>query len=394
MKIGDRFECEIESVAFGGDGVARVGGMVAFVAFALPGEKLVGRVTAIKRDYFRAEIVELTHPSPHRIKPACPYFRRCPGCAYMHTDQEGEREIKFAQLEHILKSLGFGIRAEMAEPLPQLGYRNKIVLHASCERGETVLGYVGRKQSETVDVERCLLAASGINDELAACRAKPGFFHSLHHGMDVTFRAASGGVVWWRNSPPRGLSWLRTEMPFGVFSVPAASFSQVNPYGAAKLLELFGEELVREPAPLVADIYAGCGMFALQAALSGTPETVMLESDAESAAAAAYNFKQHGREAKILTGDAAEVLPELVESLPDGALVVVDPPRNGLVPAAVRALGSERVRRLIYVSCDPATFARDAAKLAACGLAPRRIAQVDMFPRSAGFELFTVWGRD
>ncbi|MPN37071.1 23S rRNA (uracil-C(5))-methyltransferase RlmCD [bioreactor metagenome] len=73
--------------------------------------------------------------------------------------------------------------------------------------------------------------------------------------------------------------------------------------------------------------------------------------------------------------------------------MVVDPPRTGLAPAASRALGSERVSRLVYVSCDPATFARDAAKLADAGLSPRRIAQVDMFPRCAGFELFTVWER-
>ncbi len=391
MKTGDRFECEIESVAFGGDGVARVDGMVAFVAFALPGEKLVGRVTAIKRDYFRAEIAELLEPSAMRVEPACPYYRRCPGCAYLHVTPEGERGIKADQLTHLLRPLGLDALAEPAATLPCTGYRNKIVLHTAKDRGDTLFGYVGRNTNETVDVERCLLAAPEINGCLAECRAKPGFFHSLHAGMDVTFRAYDGGVAWWRNSPPRKMSWLRTSMPFGAFSVPALSFSQVNPHGAARLLALLEDELIRRPAAAVADVYAGCGLFALKAALSGVPKTVLLESDSEALAAAAYNFKQHGREAEFLAGDAAKLLPELIESLPDDALVVVDPPRTGLAPAAARSLGSEKVRRLVYVSCDPATFARDAAKLTTAGLSPRRIAQVDMFPRCAGFELFTVW---
>lgn len=393
MKPGDRFECEVESAAFGGDGVARVAGMVAFIPFALPGEKLTARIVKVKSDYLRAEIVSIGQASPFRIEPECPLYRRCPGCAYLHCAYECELELKLAQLRSMLRVAGLDLAAEAAagnRALPNEFYRNKIVLHARKDAGRTELGYVGRNPSELVDVERCLLASPGINAELAACRAKPGFFNSLHDGMDVTFRESAAGVAMWRNSPPRNLSWLRENMPFGSFSVPAGSFSQVNPDGAAQLIGLLRDYLSRRPAASVADIYGGAGLFGLTAGLAGASEVIVIESDPAAVAAAEYNFRNYGVRGGFLAGDAAELLPETLERV---ELAIVDPPRTGLPGRAIGALASGRADRLVYISCNPATFMRDAGKLSAAGFQAAEIRMVNMFPRSAGFELFSVWER-
>jgi len=394
MKTGDRFECVVESVAFGGDGVARVDGMVAFVAGALPGEKLVAAITSVKSDYLVAKVSEIKTPSPRRITPACPLFGRCPGCAYMHADYSCELELKTGQLRHLLSAVENAPEPEcVSTPSePCLGYRNKIVLHVEKDHGETILGYMG-KSGKVVGVPRCLLADEAINRFLADQLAKPGFFHSLHHNMDVTFRKTPQGVLMWRNSPPRNMSYLKEPMPFGSFSAPVGSFAQVNRTGAAHLVELVGNYVRGTEAKFVVDAYSGSGLFGLTAALAGAETVTLIESDAVASAAAGYNFESRGLRAKFVTADAGEALPEILEAAPPGALLIVDPPRAGLSPRAVGAIARSPIGKVAAISCDPATFARDARKLAQSGFGLKSAKLVNMFPRTAGFELFAILER-
>ncbi|MDD4818243.1 MAG: TRAM domain-containing protein [Victivallaceae bacterium] len=392
MKIGDRFECVVESAAFGGEGVARVDGMVAFIPFTLPGERVVARIVKIKSDYLRCELSGLLEKSPDRIEPECPYFHRCPGCAYLHASYECELRIKREQLHRFLVPLGL---AEMAGDFDgggrQLGYRNKIVLHVRKEKGETMLGYVGRSPSELVEIAACKLAAPELNAELAGHLSDPGFRHTLHDGMDVTFRKSADKILMWRNSPPKSLSWLREETAVGLISVPPGSFSQINPDGAAKLLALLDAYLAAFPVKgKTVDAYSGAGLFGLAAAVSGAEPVVELESDAAAVEAAKFNFSARGIAAEFASGDAAAGLGE---ALKDAELLIVDPPRSGLSHASFRAIRDSAVARMVYISCDPATWSRDAAKLIDAGFNAKTVVPVNMFPRSAGFELFSVWER-
>lgn len=402
MKEGDRFKCRVDSVAFGGDGVAHIEDMVVFIPQVLPGELIEAKIRKIKKDYIRAAAVNILEPSPLRIVPECKYFKYCPGCTYAHADYQLELDIKLDQLKHILRvenqihaadiAVAFSGKSENGVSPAK---RNKIVLHAAKERGETVLGYVSGNGS-VVDIECCLAANPEINVELAAMRNKAGFFHSLHDGMDITFRyTENNGVLMWRNKPPRNASWLKEQMPFGSFSVPAGSFSQVNPSGAAALLELVKSELMRKKADIVADVYCGAGLFGLQAALCGATRVIGIESDADAVAAAKYNFKQYGYEdnSEFVAGDAAEVIGEITAGMDESGILIVDPPRGGMEGKVVGAIGSSNIRRMIYISCNPSTLGRDLRRLAGYGFEAVQVTMVNMFPRSGHFEVFTVLER-
>jgi len=399
MKIGDKFQCTIESVAFGGDGVARVENMVVFIPFVLPGETVIAKIRTIKRDYLRARAVEILTASPERITPVCPLYNRCPGCVYQHSSFKEEQEIKLSQLKQLLHGVVEmeNITASTAvTPENALHYRNKIVLHTLKDHGETLLGYVGRDVSETVDVKNCPLACQAINDELAVQRNKPGFDHSIHAGMDVTFRyTPANGVLMWRNNPPKNLSWLKEELPFGCMSVPAGSFTQVNPVGMKALVELLQAEIKRMAPEKVIDAYCGAGLFGLAAGLAGAAQIVAVEADEAAVQAANYNFKQYNLadHAVAHAGDAGDELSELLIDFPESGVLIVDPPRGGLTPK-VRAVSiRSNLKRMIYISCNPSTLNRDLHTLESGGFKVVKCVMINMFPRSSHFEVFTVLER-
>ena len=402
MRIGTEFQCEVETCALGGNGIARVDGEVVFLPGTLPGEKLIGRITAEKKNFSRAEVVRFGAKSPHRIEPACRCFGRCPGCRYLHADYPYETALKQRQMLDMMKAAGTprgeGVVAEPFAPEPPLGYRNKIVLHAHKVRGETFFGYVMADNTTVTDIEMCPLAHPEINAELARLRADKGFFHSLHEGMSVTFRRTErDGVKFWRNAPAKNLTWLREETSFGELSVPCGSFFQVNPAGGARLVERFLEVVERQKPRRVIDLYAGAGLFGCAAASRGVPEILAVESDGAAAEAAKYNLRKFDSvSSRVVAGDAAEAFAEAGRGTEAAAstLLVVDPPRTGLSGKAVKELCGSPLRNLVYISCNPATWTRDAARLIRGGFSLRFLEVVNMFPRTEHVELFTEWARD
>lgn len=400
MRIGTEFQCEIETCALGGDGIARVGGEVIFLPGTLPGEKLIGRITAEKKNFSRAEVVRFGAKSPHRIEPACRCFGRCPGCRYLHADYPYETALKQRQMLDMMKTAGImcdeSAVAEPFGPEPPLGYRNKIVLHVHKVRGETFLGYVMADNTTVTDIEMCPLAHPQINAELARLRADRGFLHSLHEGMSVTFRRTErDGVKFWRNAPAKNLTWLREETVFGELSVPCGSFFQVNPAGGARLVGRFLEVVERLHPRRVIDLYAGAGLFGCAAASRGVPEILAVESDGAAAEAARYNLAKFDPvSSRVVAGDAADAFAESGRGEADSTLLVVDPPRTGLSGKAVKELCDSPLRNLVYISCNPATWTRDALRLIRGGFSLRSLEVVNMFPRTEHFELFTEWARD
>jgi len=398
MQTGTEFQCEIETCAMGGDGLARVDNEVVFIPQTLPGEKLIGRITAEKKNFSRAEIVRFGFQSPHRVEPACPYFGRCPGCRYLHAEYSYETELKQNQLLGMMNAAGFEYDPNVVEkpfaPQPELGYRNKIVLHAHLVQGRTFFGYVMGDNTTVTDIESCPLARPEINAELAKLRGDKGFLCSLHEGMDVTFRHTEhDGVKFWRNAPAKNLTWLRETTPFGPLSVPCGSFFQVNPAGGARLVERFLETVGREKPDRVIDLYAGAGLFGCAAAGRGVGDILAVESDAAAAEAAKFNLGKYGADrSEVVAGDAADALKTLEAG--QNTLLVVDPPRNGLSFPAMKALTESGLKKLACISCNPATWTRDAIRLAKGGFELRGLELVNMFPRTEHFELFSEWVRD
>lgn len=344
MKRGAEIELEIVDVAYGGDGIARHEGRVVFVPFTITGERIRARITDLHRSYARAEIREILLPSPDRAAPPCPVFTRCGGCAYQHMAYAKQLEIKTRQVAEVLRRIGKISEppVEPARPSPwEYHYRNRITVHVD----PPDIGFRGTDPRRLVTIEECLLAEDRVNAALAGLRAK-------------------------RRLRP-GPATLRADRE-------TSGFRQVND-GAAEVLASVVQEMAGGGAVLV-DAYCGAGFFAKR--LLGSFERIVgIDWDERST-----NQARTDADAKevYFTGDTAELLPGiLAEHQPQ--TVLLDPPAQGIATEVVDALVSSTVPRIVYVSCDPATLARDIGKLSA-HYALKRAVPVDMFPQTASIE--------
>lgn len=348
MKPGNELTLEITDVAYGGAGLARHEGRVVFVPFTIPGEMVRARLGKITRSWMQAHAVGILAPSPDRVTPPCPVYARCGGCAYQHIAYPRQLEIKTHQVAEALRRIGKISHppVEAARPSPQeYHYRNRITVHVDPPR----VGFRGTDPRQIIDVRACLLAADKVNEALAALRAKK----RLRPGP-ATLRSGSAGT----------------------------GFRQVNDTAAAVLAGVVAE--LAGSGTVLIDAYCGAGFFAkhLRAAFDrviGIDWDARSTEDARRDAAAAELY---------LTGDATELLSSLLaEHAP--SVVLLDPPSQGVAPSVIDALLARPVPRLVYVSCDPATLARDLGKLAP-RYALRRAVPVDMFPQTASIETATL----
>lgn len=344
VRTGDELQVEITAVAYGGDGLGRYGGRVVFVPFTVPGETVRARVVRVRRQWVRAEPVEILVASPDRVPPPCPWFTRCGGCAYQHVAYPAQLALKTGQVAEALRRIGKfeGAAVEAARPSPrEYGYRNRITVHV----GPHAVGFRGTDPREVVDIARCLLAGEEVNAALARLRGKK----RLRRGP-ATLRA---------DPENRG-------------------FRQVND-GAAEILAGVVAEMAGSAAVLV-DAYCGAGFFARR--LRGSfPRVIGLDWDTRSIEAARHGAQPHE---EYLAGDAALLLPSVL-SAPSETVVLLDPPAQGVTSSVVATLLETKPFRLVYVSCDPATLARDLAALRPA-YRLQRVAPVDMFPQTASIE--------
>jgi len=402
MTLGDTLSCTIESLAYGGDGLARVDGRVVFIGETIPGETVRCRVTAVKKNYARAELLKVEVPSPDRIEPCCRVsdpadgtVRRVPGCVYDHLGYPAELAAKQHQLQGFLRRLKDAqephVLPALAAPHP-LHYRNKIVLHSQRGRVGTALGYRLEPSHRVLDIPACPLACEAINRALGELRASPAF-RALPPDVDVTLRwTPHDGALWWTSPPSRtqaGPDLLTENSPAGPLAVPRDGFYQVNPSVA--------DELVRTAAAWFADdagasdlldLYCGVGVFGFACMRAGGTRLTGIEAGRAAIAAARQNARALGIPATFLCNalgqSALEVRKHLAE--PARATIIVDPPRDGLDPDITRALVAAAAKRIFYVSCDPATLTRDLAVLTSGGYRLTRARLFDLFPRTAHFE--------
>jgi tRNA/tmRNA/rRNA uracil-C5-methylase (TrmA/RlmC/RlmD family) len=344
MKPGDELSLEITDVAYGGAGLGRHEGRVVFIPFTIPGETVRVRLDKVTRNWMQARVIKIITASPDRVAPPCPLFRRCGGCAYQHIAYPRQLEIKTQQVAETLRRIGKfpDPPVEPARPSPlAYAYRNRITVHVV----PPVIGFRGTDPREVVDVKECLLAAENVNAALAALRSKK----RLRPGP-ATLRSGPAGT----------------------------GFRQVNDQ-AAEVLAGVVQELAGRGG-LLLDAYCGAGFFAKKL-LGQFTRVVGLDWDRRSIDTARADA---GPSEEYHAGDAAELLPELLTGARD-AVVLVDPPAQGLAEDVIAALLKIGPPRIVYVSCDPATLARDLAKLRA-GYELQRTVPVDMFPQTASIE--------
>lgn len=411
---------QIEKPIYGGAFLARVEGKAVFVPLTLPGEQARVRVVEDKRSYATAEVEEIQSPAPERIEPGCRHFGACGGCQYQHANYTAELGFKRAILRETLERAGAQVPVEIeaiaAEPW---AYRNRIRL-AFDAAGR--VGYRGRRSHTVVPIEECPIsapilvkAATMLHEVIRAARSSPhptevslfcngdetAVLASIAFARPPKMRIDDIASAWQASIPSlTGLEFqvegrrnepLRTIAQWGVASLPYAaagfryrvdqgSFFQVNRWLVDSLVE---RVTAGRSGKLAWDLYAGVGLFARK--LAERFERVMAVESAP-VAIEALQENLRGVPGEAIRSDAIAFLRRQQNPAPE--LIVVDPPRTGLGPEMTAELARIAAPAVVYVSCDPATLARDLRALAGERYVIDSIAMVDLFPQT--FHLETV----
>ena len=404
-------------VAHGGWCVARPeDGPVVFVRHALPGETVMARITEVTSRLARAEAVDIVTPSPDRVEPPCPHARPggCGGCDWQHATLPAQREVKAAVIRQQLRRLAGLDREVTVEALPGdegpgdgkpdagLGWRTR-VQYAVGPYGTA--GLRAHRSHEVVGIGQCLIAHPGINDLGLPARRWPGAASvealvvpgTGERAVVVTTKGSvppdtapgADAVLRRTGSPGRGLIPVRGRAYLSHLAggrdwrVSAGAFWQVHPEAAGVLTEAVLAALEPRAGDAALDLYCGAGLFAgaLAPLVGDTGSVTGVEADHAAVRDARHNLRPWPW-ARVRRGDVAAVLRRGGGALPQARLVVADPPRAGLAREVVDYLGADGngASRLAYVSCDPATLARDIALLAARGWTLAGLRAFDAFP--------------
>jgi len=433
---GQVIEVTTVDVAHGGWCVARPGdGPVVFVRHALPGETVRARVTEVTSKLARAEAIEILAASPDRVEAPCPHARPggCGGCDWQHAGLPAQRSLKAAVIRQQLTRLAGLDREITVEPLPGdeepgagLGWRTRVQFAV---RPDGVAGLRAHRSHEVIDIGECLIAHPGITDLGLPARhwpgtssvealvatgsgeraviispAGPGLGRSAPPEIpraDAVLRR--GGPSNRRLTPVRGRAYLSQRAAERDWRVSAGVFWQVHPGAPGALTEAVLTALEPRPADVALDLYCGAGLFAgvLSPAVGPGGTVVGVEADPAAVRDARHNLRPWPW-ARVHKGDVAAVLRRGGQSgtggaaLPPARLVVADPPRSGLAREVIGYLGAAEhgAARFAYVSCDPATLARDIGLLAARGWVLAGVRAFDAFPMTHHVECVATLVRD
>lgn len=405
MQKGSQIELTIQSIAFGGDGVARTEECVVFVPFTAVGDQILAEVTEVRKNFAKARLLAVNVPGPGRTEPSCPHYGRCGGCQYQHLTYEAEFAAKQQQLRDCLSRIG-GVREvppfAAAFPAPECyGYRNKLRLEAKAlpvEKGEPAqldYGYYALDNKTFLRINGCRLARPELNKQLpAAIKSEWGRANAHRRKNErpgaLTLRIDSDGAVkYFFGFSPSKLGWFHEELAGVPYRVPVGSFWQVNPQVASELLRTVDGWLAGLPLENLVDAYCGVGTFAC-ALTPAFRERLLIENDRAATEAAEYNLQQRLLGCQILTAATEQALPKALPRYESAkTLVVLDPPRTGCQEQVLECLLKCRPAFVLYVSCNPSTLARDLKRLTG-GESPaytlEKIGLFDMFPRTAHFE--------
>jgi tRNA/tmRNA/rRNA uracil-C5-methylase (TrmA/RlmC/RlmD family) len=432
-------ELAVSDVAHGGWCVARQpDGRVVFVRHALPGERVRARVTGTTARFARAEVVEILQASPDRVEPPCPHARPdgCGGCDWQHATPQAQRRLKAAVVSQQLRRIAGLDRAVTVEPLPGddggLGWRTRVrfsvgpdgvaglLKHRShevvgvgdCPLAQPLVlqtGVTGQRwqQVSSLEVvvspgsaERAVIVTPGAGRRQAAGRRRAAAGGAgtgtpagraaarLAGQADTVLAAGRGG----RLTALRGRGYLRQHAAGRTWRVGAGTFWQVHPGAADALTAAVLEVLRPAPGDLALDLFCGAGLFAgvLAEAVGPGGAVIGVEADRAAVRDARHNLRgspwariQHGEVATVLAGGPAWL------DRPGAGLAVLDPPRTGAGRAVIEHLlrppGTDggrpaRLRRVAYVSCDPATLARDIVVFGELGWQLAGLRAFDAFP--------------
>jgi 23S rRNA (uracil1939-C5)-methyltransferase len=403
-------QLELDEMAFGGEALGRVDGQVVFVPYAIPGERVRVAVERPKKGYARTRLLEVLRPAPERLPPPCTYFGACGGCQWQHVGYPAQLAYKQHVVVEQLRRLGGFADAERYVR-PTLGmvtpweYRNQARFSLGRRYGE--LGFTRKETHRLLRIDYCWLMMPPINRALDLLQRRCAGLET--HQVTIRYSARTDQLLVQPALPevpelPTGQPYLEEELLGRRFRVAPSAFFQVNTkpehrtlpdtlrvpwiaertgdYSMAELLALTVlDRLGAEPLGRVVDAYCGVGTFA--ALLAGRAAEVVGIEESPAAVRDAIHNAQDLPNVRFLEGKTEDMLPKL-----QGAVdaVVLDPARVGCHPAVLEAILARRPPRLVYVSCDPATLARDLKLLVAGGYTLQQVEPVDMFPQTYHIE--------
>lgn len=440
LHSGQVLETTVLSQGYQGEGVCRVDGRVVFVPFALPGEEVRLEINSLQKNYAAARLIEVLEPSPQRVVPPCPVFTRCGGCALQHQSYSDQLEAKRqASATTFLKVAGLQL-----QPAPAIGldqpwhYRNKTTWQLQMEDGQPVAGFFATGSKQLIKATDCLIAhpdsviavqavlawMKQANVAAYDLRTSSGLLHQL-----VTRHTTSGQMMLIlvsqglelpsqgelvrhlrdalpslqslilqveedRNSlsQPRlrtlwGQDSLAEETDQGLkLKLSPLSFFQVNHMISRQMYAHVLDQAIRTPKDVLVDVYCGTGTLSLLAARRCN-QVLGIELMQEAVADANLNAETNGMgNARFIAGPAEVELPKLVQAGQRMDALILDPPRKGVHTQVLDAVLQARPGRIVYISCHPASQARDVARLIKAGYEILTCQPFDMFCHTAETE--------
>jgi 23S rRNA (uracil1939-C5)-methyltransferase len=385
--VGEIHELTIEKLVYGGDGLARIGTQAVFVPFAAVGDRLRVRITEVERNYARAVIEEIVIPSPTRREPPCVYFGGCGGCQLQHLDYQAQLEAKVAFVRESLSRLGDiewnGVIDTRAAS--EFGYRSRAEIKVSRnEDSQPRIGYFRSGTQDVYEVPDCPILLPAANRELQRLHTEPALIPNdatrvyLTAGDDeVIVTPATGENE--RNDDVDAFGTAYQKIAGINYGFGVRSFFQGN-----RLLvdELLRAAIGEARGQFAVDLYAGVGLFSLQ--LANTFEQVCaVEGNRTAANHGIENARANGISNVRYEPISVEAWLKYKSSeLPRPDLVLLDPPRAGAGLAVIERIVAMASPLITYVSCDPATLARDLRTLLDYGYHIDSITALDMFPQT------------
>jgi 23S rRNA (uracil1939-C5)-methyltransferase len=374
--VGESIRVEIERILPGGVGLAHAGGKTVLVSLAAPGDELRVQVDREQGNVLFASVVEVLAPSPVRIEPPCPYFGRCGGCDFQQLTYQAQLAAKADIITDCLQRI---TRMDHVPPItvhPSPNHwRYRVRATWQIDQDKREIGYYERGSRRVCDVAECAVLLPGLQKTLERVRSTDWleFPPELKH-LDVVTGKDEVSLA-----PPFGefeTNELSLRVGNEVYQYNAQAFFQINPALLPQLMEFALSDAVGETA---LDLYCGVGLFTLPLARRFA-RVVGVEANSVATLFARRNLQQTGlTNARVVTASVAEWMRSKSGEVD---FILLDPPRAGAESAVIKGMLELQPQRISYVSCDPATLARDLKKLIAGGYAIESVAGFDLFPQT------------
>ncbi len=448
VKVGETYTLNIERLTDSAEGVARIDGFTVFVPGALPGENVDAKIDLVKKNYARAKLGSINKESPERIKPICELYSSCGGCQLQQLSYPAQCKMKKAQVEDALRHIGGFSNIKVEETLgadEPWYYRNKMQFPVGKAKGTVRIGCYEQGTHNIIDTPHCYIQNDGNNVIAAAMREAIKRFNisvydenrhtgclrhvmgrigkndeamivlvtatkrlendkalvkflrdripklvSVHHNIQTYHNNVILGretkLLW-------GKSTIDDNIGSYIYHISPRSFFQVNTAQATVLYEKVREFAGLTGKETVIDAYCGTGTISLFLA-KNAKKVYGIEIVSPAIADAKKNARDNNiRNAEFIVGDATVLMPKLYREGIEPQVIVIDPPRAGATPEVLDTMAKLNPDRIVYVSCNPATLARDLAILVPKGYKIEKVQPVDMFPQTMHVETVCLINR-